>query len=144
MAAHETPLQAMKRLYGNKEKLVDSLVGSLRGAEEEAGELKERLLKASNKQLLRLSTVAKTMGDKYGSRDKLAAALAETVGKAKDSGYVTKLREMSAPKLLDMMTSASKRAADAARTVKAGAARPAKSGGASGSKASTTKSTAKK
>jgi hypothetical protein len=110
MSARETPLQAVKRIYGDRDKLVSQLAASLQSAGEDAGELKERLLKVSNKKLLRLAEVSKTVKDKYGDKDKLAAALADAVGKAKDSDYLAKLRTYSPGKLLDMMSAATKRA----------------------------------
>jgi hypothetical protein len=110
MSIQETPLAAVKRLYGSKDKLVGSIVGVLRAGDEDEGDLKQRLLSASNQKLLRLADVAKTVSDKYGSKEKLAETLAATVGKAKDSDYITKLKSLSAPRLLDMMTAASKKA----------------------------------
>ena len=109
MSVQETPLQAVKRLYGSKDKLIDSLAKTLRDAEDEAGEFKQRLLKISNAKLLRLADVSKTVSEKYGSKDKLAAAVAGAYGKAKDSDYVTKLASYTPARLLDMMRSAEKR-----------------------------------
>ena len=109
MAVHETPMQAVKRLYGSKEKLIDSLTKTLRDAEEEAGELKQRLLKISNAKLLRLAEVSKTVSEKYGDKDKLVAAVAEAYGKAKDSDFVTRIGAYSPARLLDMVSAADKR-----------------------------------
>ena len=110
MAVQESPMQAVKRLYGNKDKLVDAVVDTLKDAEQEAGELKERLLRSSNKKLLRLAEVGKTVKDKYGgSKDKLVAALAEAKGKAKDADYVARLQQFSPARLLDMLNAATTR-----------------------------------
>lgn len=103
MAVHETPLQTMKRLYGGKDKLVAQLVKSLKEAEEDAGELKDRLLKSSNQKLLRLAEVQKTVTDKFGDKDKLVAAVSGAYGKAKDSDFVAKLATYSPARLLDML-----------------------------------------
>jgi hypothetical protein len=111
MATPETPLQAVKRLYGTKDKLVDGLVDTLRAAEEEAAEYKDRLLKVSNQKLLRLAGVAKEVRERYGSKDKLAEAVASGVGKAKDSDYLAKIKTFSAARLLDMMSAAGKHVA---------------------------------
>lgn len=105
----ETPLQTMKRRFGSKEKLVDSLVDAVKEAGEEAAEVKDRLLKASNKKLLRLAEVSSTVKDKYGSKDKLAEALGTAMGRARDNDYVNKLRTYSQAKLLDMMRAAQRR-----------------------------------
>jgi len=85
-------------------------VGVAKQAGEDAAEVKERLVSASNKKLLRLAEVSKQIKDDYGSKDKLADALAKALGRAKDSDYVTKLKSLSATRLLDMMKSAGKRA----------------------------------
>lgn len=107
--AKETPLQTMKRLYGSKDKLVDSLAKAAQQADEDLDEAKTRLMSASNKKLLRLAEVTSSVADKYGSVDKLADALATTLGRAKDSDYVAKLRTLSAASLLDRMRAAERR-----------------------------------
>jgi hypothetical protein len=106
----ETPLQAMKRLYGNKEKLVDAVVQAARDAGDDVSELKDRLATLSNRKLLRLAEVSKAVKEKYGSRDKLVEALGKAVGKVKDSDYLEKLRTLPMPRLLDMVRSAERRA----------------------------------
>lgn len=108
--AKETPVQAMKRLYGNKDKLIESVVEVARNAGEEAGEVKDRLVAVSNAKLLRLAEVGKTIKDKYGSRDKLVDSLSAAMGKAKDKDYVEKLKTYSPSRLLDMMKAAERRA----------------------------------
>ncbi len=105
MAVQETPLQIVKRIYGNKDKLVDQLAKTLCDAEEDAGEFKQRLLKTSNQKLLRLADVGKRMSEKYGSRDKLVATVAQAWGKAKDSDFIEKLSSYSPARLLDMAAS---------------------------------------
>jgi hypothetical protein len=108
--AKETPLQAVKRLYGSKEKLIDQVVDLARDADEDAGEVKERLATVSNKKLLRMADVGKRVKDKYGNRDKLVDALGESLGKAKDSDYLASLRTLSSARLLDLMRAAERRA----------------------------------
>jgi len=98
----ETPLQTVKRLYGNKDKLVDQLAKTLADAEEDAGEFKERLLKSSNQKLLRLAEVGKRMSEKYGDKDKLVAFVAQAWGKTKDLDFVAKLSAYTPARLLDM------------------------------------------
>jgi hypothetical protein len=108
--AKETPLQAVKRLYGSKEKLIDKLVDLARDPDEDAGEVKERLATVSNKKLLRLADVQKRVKDKYGSRDKLVDALGKSMGKAKDADYLASLGSISTARLLDMARRAERRA----------------------------------
>jgi hypothetical protein len=104
------PLARVKAAYGSKESLVGKLVEPLAGKDEDTDALKARLLVASNQQLLRLAKVVETVTKKYGSRDKLVAAIGKAIGKAKDADYLAKLHTFSLPKLFDMMSSAERRA----------------------------------
>ena len=106
----ETPLQSVKRRFGTKDQLVDSIAETVRGASEDVAVAKERLKSLSNAKLLRLTEISQTVKDKYGSKDKLADALSESLGRAKDNDYVKKLRTLSAPRLLDMKRAADRRA----------------------------------
>jgi hypothetical protein len=121
--AKETPLQAMKRLYQSKDKLIDKVVDIAREADEEKDEVVRRLATVSNKKLLRLGEVSKVLKDRYGgSKDKLVAAVSQAVGKAKDKDYVARLGTYSAARLLDLVQSAERRTRHAAAAVKARAA----------------------
>lgn len=104
------PLAKLKAAYGSKESLVGKIVEPLAGADEDTDALKERLLHASNKQLLRLASVVETVTRKYGSREKLVAHLGQTMNKAKDADYLAKLATLSLPMLFDMAKSADRRA----------------------------------
>ena len=73
----------------------------------------------SNRKLLRLAEVGKAIKDKYGSKDKLVAALSQALGKAKDKDYVARLKNYSSARLLDMARGADRRVR---RTKKAKAA----------------------
>ena len=124
--ANETPLQAVKRLYQSKEKLIEKVVDVAREADEEKDEVVQRLSTVSNKKLLRLAEVGKVLKDRYGgSKDKLVAAVTQAVGKAKDKDYVSRLSSYSAARLLDLAQSAERRTRRAAAAVKAKAAKPA-------------------
>jgi hypothetical protein len=116
--SRETPLQAVKRRYGSKEKLVDSVVDAAKAAAEDIGSAKERLLAVSNRKLLRLAVVNQAIKDKYGNRDKLVIALGQALGKAKDKEYLEKLKGLSSARLLDMVRSAEKRVRRAAASPK--------------------------
>ena len=104
------PLAKLKAAYGSKESLVGKIVEPLAGKDEDTDALKERLLRASNQQLLRLAKVVETVTQKYGSRDKLVAAIGKAMNKAKDNDYVAKLESMSLPKLFDLARGAERRA----------------------------------
>ncbi len=106
----ETPLQTVKRVYGSKDKLVDSVTSALQKLGEDADDLKERLTIASNKKLLHLAAVTKDIQERYGSRDKLVDAILTALGKVKDSDYGTKLSSLPLPRLLDLVRSAEKHA----------------------------------
>lgn len=96
------PRARVAALHGSKDKLVDKLAPGLVGDGDDEGTIKERLRKASNQQLLRLSGVVDAVTKAYGSKDKLVAALVKALGKAKDKDYVARLGSFSLPKLYDL------------------------------------------
>ena len=105
----ESPMQTVKRLYGSKDKLVDSIVSAAKEVGDSASDAKERLATVSNQKLLRIAEVSRTVKEKYGNRDKMTSVLADAVGKAKDSDYLEKVRSFSTAKLLDLASSAERR-----------------------------------
>lgn len=108
MSVKETPIAAVKRLHGSKEKLVDSLVPKLaKDSDESEDDIRQRLMTVSNKKLLRLSDAFRALDQKYGSKAKLVDALSEARGKAKDQDFKAKLTSYSVARLLDMTRSAS-------------------------------------
>lgn len=113
------PLAKMKALYGSKDKLVDKVAGVLAHEGNDEGSIKDRLATASNQQLLRLAKVADEVKKAYGSRDKLIASLTKTLGRAKDSDFITKLGTFSLPRLFDLAKSADRKAKQAAAAKKA-------------------------
>jgi hypothetical protein len=94
--------------HENKEALAKSLASALAREDEDTGSIADRLKTASNSQLLRLHDAVETMKSKYGSRDKLVAAVAGTQSKDKD--YTAKLEKLSLPNLLELAKSAARRA----------------------------------
>lgn len=104
------PLARVKALHGSKDKLVETLAGMLATDGEDEGALKDRLLKASNQQLLKLAGVAEAVKKSYGSRDKLVEALAKALNRAKDKDYLAKLASFSLPRLYDLTRAAERRA----------------------------------
>ena len=112
-SASHSPFKTMKDKHGEKESLVDRLLGvvDLGGLDKDA--MKTKLLAASNKKLLRLLDVANEIKQKYGSTEQLAEAAAKALGKAKDQTYVARLTAMakSTPaRVLDLLRAAEKRA----------------------------------
>jgi hypothetical protein len=96
--------------HHSKEALAKTLAESLARPDEDTGVIAGRLKTASNSQLLRLQSAVELMKSKYGSRDKLVAAVAGTQSKDKD--YTAKLDKLSLPNLLELAKSAAKRAAN--------------------------------
>jgi hypothetical protein len=128
-ALKKSPLAQVKDDFGGKDKLVDKIVGVLDAGDESKDELRKRLLGVANRKLIRLHAVA-TKTKQVGGHDKLAAATADKLGRAKDKDYVTKLEDYSNGRLIDMMQAAERRAGAAKPAVPAGAkparaARPA-------------------
>lgn len=109
------PLARVKALYGTKDKLVDKIAGAIATGGDDEGALKERLLKASNQQLLKLATVAEAVKKTYGSRDKLVESVVKALNRAKDKDYTAKLASFSLPRLYDLARSAERRARQAAK-----------------------------
>jgi hypothetical protein len=112
MATKKSPLARTKGEHESKEKLVDKLVGLLGQivtSDEAKEDLKGRLLAASNKKLLTLFAAGSEIKSKFGSVDKIAEALATSLGRAKDADYVNKLKSYTPGKLLDLYRVAEKR-----------------------------------
>lgn len=81
-----TPLHTVKDKFGSKEALVDKLLPLLdRGEDESDEEFKERLLRVSNRKLLRLLDRVDTVRERFGSRDKLVDSIIDLKG-AKGQG----------------------------------------------------------
>jgi hypothetical protein len=104
------PLGRVKDRHGSKEALVKTLVEPLAAADEDTDLVRGRLLKASNQQLLRLQRVVAQVQEKWGSRDKLIAAIGKGMNKVKDADYLAKLATLSLPRLLDLATANARRA----------------------------------
>jgi hypothetical protein len=107
MNAKKTPLQVVNDEHGGKNKLVDKVVGLVEAGDEDKDSLRTRLLKSSNKKLLRLAAVSQTIRDKYGSTEKLVDAVAQKLNRSKDSDFVRRLASFTPAKLLDLVRSLS-------------------------------------
>jgi hypothetical protein len=96
--------------HGGKEALAKTLASVLATGGEDADTVAGRLKTASNSQLLRLQRLVETVKQKWGSRDKLIAAITDATKSGKDKDYVAKLESFSLPRLVDMASSAARRA----------------------------------
>ena len=105
------PKARVTTMHNGKEALAKSLAESLARADEDSGVIAGRLKTASNSQLLRLQSAVELMKSKYGTREKLVAAIAGT--QSKDTHFTAKLDKLSLPNLLELAKSAAKRAANA-------------------------------
>jgi hypothetical protein len=88
--------------FGGKAALAKQLAPSLVRGEEKADEVEARLKTASNAQLLRLQKAVTTLTSKWGSRDKLIAAISTAQKKSKDKDFIAKLESYSLPQLIDL------------------------------------------
>ena len=110
MSVKETPLQTVKRVHGGKDKLVEAVVKALEAVVGDVdSEEQQDLASASNKKLLRLHTIATSITERYGNKDKLIQALAAAEGKSKDEPYVESLAGLGLGRLLDQVTAAERR-----------------------------------
>ena len=100
-----SPLQTVKSRFGSKEALVDKVAPLLdRRPEETADELRERLMRVSNKKLLRLLERAEDISARFGGRDALADAITQQRAGREDAAYKNKLLGHTTGRLLSMHT----------------------------------------
>jgi len=67
------------------------------------------LARISNAKLLRLHAVLEGAKKRFGSRDKLVAAILELEKRGKDAGYKTRLSGFPLPRLVDLHDAAARR-----------------------------------
>ena len=113
----QSPLAAAKKRFESKEKLVaavqklattDLWIDRVNGV--------KGLGRVSNAKLIRLHDVLTDAKQRFGTRDKLVAAIAELAKRTKDKDYATSLGQYPLPRLLDLHRSlerSSKRASAA-------------------------------
>ena len=98
-----SPLQTVKTRFGSKEALVDKVAPLLdRRPEETEAELRERLLRVSNKKLLRLLDRAEDFGARFGNREALADAITQQRAGRADADYKKKLLGHTTGRLLSL------------------------------------------
>jgi hypothetical protein len=110
VAGPRHPKARVTALHSSKEALAKSLAASIARDDEDTAVIANRLEKASNTQLLRLQNVVEAVKAKYGSRDKLIAAIGNAEKKSSDKDVRAKLDSLSLPNLLDLARSNERRA----------------------------------
>ena len=104
--AKKTPLQQVNDLFGNKEKLVDKLMGMVeRDKGESKDELKARLTKTPNSKLLRLFNNLTEINDTFGGKDKFIDAILQRAARSRDQDYRDKLMSYRPNRLMDLYRS---------------------------------------
>ena len=95
------PLHTVKTQFGSKEDLVNKLAPLLdKQAEEDEAQFKDRLMRVSNRKLLRLLQRENEVRERFGSREKLVDTV---VGlKSGDAAYRVKALSLSNGRLLSM------------------------------------------
>lgn len=112
----QTPLALVKERFESKEKLV-AAIEKLATKDLWLDRVNENkgLGRVSNAKLLRLHAALEDAQKRFGTRDKLIAALAEIEKRSKDEGYKTHLSGYALPRLLDLYDASKKRADRAAK-----------------------------
>lgn len=96
-----SPLHTVKTEFGSKEALVEKLTPLLdRDADESEEEFKDRLLRVSNRKLLRLWSREQDLRSRFGSRESLVDQIVEMTGG--DADNRRKLLEKSTGQLLSL------------------------------------------
>lgn len=127
-----SPLAVMKEKFGDKAKLVEAVTKLTTEALWVGRTNKDRggdkgLDHVSNAKLLRLHSIFTAVTEKFGSREKLIAAILDTEKRTKDEGYKSRLSAFPVPRLWDHFRTVEKRAkARAAAPEAPKAAKPAK------------------
>jgi hypothetical protein len=119
----KSPAQIVKDQFGDKQKLVDAVKTFVNDELWVARENQDKgLAHVSNAKLLRLHGIFTAVKGQFGTRAKLIDAVIEAAGKAKDTGFRTRIEGWPVPRLFDAYKSLTKRAAVAK---KAAAKKPA-------------------
>ena len=100
-----TPLHTVKSDFGSKEALVEKLVPLLdRQDNESDGEFKERLMRVSNRKLLRLWEREQTLRETFTNREQLVDQIVEAKLGRGDTEMRNRLLGLSTGRLLSMRT----------------------------------------
>lgn len=120
-ATRPGPLAIVKEKFGGKQALVDAVAALATDELWLARTSRERatdgdknaaagLKLVSNAKLLRLHGILSAVKEKFGTRDKLIAAILDLEKRTKDEGYKSRLSGFPVPRLFDQYKAASKRA----------------------------------
>lgn len=110
-----TPLKTVQEQYGSKADLIEKVIALVEAGEgESADEHKRRLRNVSNRKLLHLLAIGEA-AKAVGGRDGLVKKVLELKGQSKDHEYADKLKKVPMAKLLDMVSTLSRRAAGKAK-----------------------------
>lgn len=107
--SQKSPLAIVNETFGEKDKLVDKLVGLLDRGDESKDDLRKRLSSAANTKLLHLHKVATQVKEKWGSHDALVQDVAKALGRTKDKPFVERLAAYSDARLVDLAKAAERR-----------------------------------
>lgn len=110
----KTPFQQVKEEHGDKEKLVDKLVGMVTAPEGD-DDFRGRLLAMANSKLLRLYAVHAEIKERFGDKEKLTAKVLELMKRAKDKDYGERLKQYTPVRLLAVYRDWEKKARKAAK-----------------------------
>ena len=108
----QAPLETLKKKWKNKAGLIEAVKAL---ATEDLWNEKrlngdKGLDSVSNKKLLRLHEILTRVKKDFGSRAKLIDAIAAAQAQAKDADFKKSLERFTTPRLLDLLTSAQRRA----------------------------------
>ena len=99
-----TPINKVKKQFGSKEKLVDTILGLIKRSTDQSKDQFKRILQSqSNRKLLILFKREQTVKEQFGNRDKLIEAIAKSAkGKTEDKDYRKQLNLRTTGQLLDL------------------------------------------
>ena len=98
------PFNKVKKQFGSKEKLVDTILGLIkRSADQSKEQFKRTLQSQSNRKLLIMLNREQTVKEQFGTRDKLIEAITKSAkGKADDKDCGKQLGLRTTGQLLDL------------------------------------------
>ena len=108
-----TPLHTVKDQFGSKESLVEKLAPMLdRAADENEGDFKERLMRVSNRKLLKLLEREETLRNSFGSRESLVDKIVGAQTLESNSTLRERLLGQATGRLLSTWSSLDRKSSD--------------------------------
>ena len=105
-----SPLQNVKKLFGNKEQLLGKVADLIPANEGESrADFIKRLKYVANAKLLRLVEIGEKVKG-LGGRAALASKIVELKAQAKDKDFAAKIAKLPLPRLLDVFQTLSRKA----------------------------------